>query len=78
MALIELDSTITTSGPPLGSYKEQIAVLRMTKDVISRLEEINFVNKASEPVLWHTDLHMGNIFVAEDDPAVIVSLIDWQ
>lgn len=34
--------------------------------------------KVSEPVLWHTDLHMGNIYVSEEDPANIVSLIDWQ
>lgn len=32
----------------------------------------------SKPVLWHTDLHLGNVFVAEDNPAEIVSFIGWQ
>lgn len=45
---------------------------------MSRLDELKFVNKVSEPVLWHTDLHMGNIYVSEEDPTNIVSLIDWQ
>jgi aminoglycoside phosphotransferase (APT) family kinase protein len=30
------------------------------------------------PVLHHANLHMGNIFVAEDDATAIVSVIDWQ
>lgn len=28
--------------------------------------------------LWHSDLHVGNIFVNPADPTEIVSLIDWQ
>ncbi|KAI1977055.1 hypothetical protein LOZ53_002478 [Ophidiomyces ophidiicola] len=32
----------------------------------------------SKPTLWHTDLHLGNIFISEDDPSKIVSIIDWQ
>ncbi|OAL68762.1 hypothetical protein A7D00_7328 [Trichophyton violaceum] len=32
----------------------------------------------SNPILWHTDLHLGNIFVSEQDPTQIVSIIDWQ
>ncbi|EFR04208.1 protein kinase subdomain-containing protein [Nannizzia gypsea CBS 118893] len=32
----------------------------------------------SKPILWHTDLHSGNIFVSEQDPTQIVSIIDWQ
>ncbi|KAL8724042.1 MAG: hypothetical protein Q9166_008166 [cf. Caloplaca sp. 2 TL-2023] len=28
--------------------------------------------------MWHTDLHMGNIFVSEQDHSQIVCLIDWQ
>ena len=33
---------------------------------------------SSQPRLWHTDLHMGNIFVSEQDPSQILSFIDWQ
>lgn len=32
----------------------------------------------AKPTLCHTDLHMGNIFVLEDDPSQISSIIDWQ
>ncbi|KAH7381591.1 kinase-like domain-containing protein [Pyrenochaeta sp. MPI-SDFR-AT-0127] len=71
-------STISAFDPPRGSYDEQIAVLEMTKEAMSRLDECTFINQASEPVLWHTDPHMGNIFVSEKDPSQIVSLIDWQ
>jgi hypothetical protein len=45
---------------------------------MSRLDQSTFLNKVSEPVLWHTDLHMGNIYVSEENPAKIVSLIGWQ
>lgn len=30
------------------------------------------------PVLWHGDLHAGNLFVDQDDPSKITSIIDWQ
>lgn len=36
------------------------------------------VAKVSHSVLWHTDLHLGNIFVSRDDPATIQGIIDWQ
>ncbi|KAL8967547.1 MAG: hypothetical protein Q9183_002868, partial [Haloplaca sp. 2 TL-2023] len=29
-------------------------------------------------VLWHEDLHSGNIFVDPDNPTEITSIIDWQ
>ncbi|KAL8931579.1 MAG: hypothetical protein Q9216_007151, partial [Gyalolechia sp. 2 TL-2023] len=29
-------------------------------------------------VLWHDDLHAGNIFVNPDNPTIIVCMIDWQ
>jgi hypothetical protein len=31
-----------------------------------------------KPIIWHTDLHLGNIYVSEEDPTQIVSIIDWQ
>jgi hypothetical protein len=32
----------------------------------------------ASPTLWHSDLHVANIFVDPNDPTKIVSLIDWQ
>lgn len=34
--------------------------------------------KSAKPVLCHTDLHMGNIYVSPDKPSQILSIIDWQ
>ncbi|EEP81246.1 predicted protein [Uncinocarpus reesii 1704] len=36
------------------------------------------LSSLSRPILWHTDLHLGNIYVADNDPTQIVSIIDWQ
>ncbi|KAH3909625.1 hypothetical protein HBH56_158950 [Parastagonospora nodorum] len=78
IALLRQDSTTATSDSPRGSFEEQTAVLKLTKEIMSRLDEVSLIDKVSEPVLWHTDLHMGNIYVSEESPANIVSLIDWQ
>lgn len=36
------------------------------------------VVEAAGSILWHTDLHLGNIFVSSDDPTIIEGIIDWQ
>lgn len=44
-----------------------------------KLLDINtLLKEVCQPTLWHTDLHMGNIFVAPDESSRIVSLIDFQ
>ncbi|CAN9242061.1 unnamed protein product [Alternaria alternata] len=78
LARLEKSSSARTSGAPRGSFEEHIAVLDMIKKVMSRLNERTLIGKVSEPVLWHTDLHMGNVYVAEGKPAQILSIIDWQ
>lgn len=42
------------------------------------LDSNELLRETCQPTLWHTDLHMGNIFVAPDEPSRIVSLIDFQ
>lgn len=78
LARLEKSLSASTSGAPRGSFEEHVAVLDMTKKVMSRLNERTLIGKVSEPVLWHTDLHMGNVYVAEGKPAQILSIIDWQ
>ncbi|CAE6998145.1 hypothetical protein P3342_000765 [Pyrenophora teres f. teres] len=75
---IEQQSLVSTFGPPRGTIDEQLAVLNMTKEVMSRLDSVKLITRVSRPVLWHTDLHMGNILSKPEDPAKICSLIDWQ
>jgi aminoglycoside/choline kinase family phosphotransferase len=36
------------------------------------------IRNAATPTLLHPDLHKRNIFVSDDDPAVITGIIDWQ
>ncbi|KAL8687453.1 MAG: hypothetical protein Q9218_006377 [Villophora microphyllina] len=33
---------------------------------------------ATVPVLWHSDLHLSNIYVNPDEPTRITCIIDWQ
>ncbi|KAF2875182.1 kinase-like domain-containing protein [Massariosphaeria phaeospora] len=78
LARIEQNPTTAMSDPPRGSFEEQIAVLKMARDVMLRLDSDTLIDKVSQPVLWHTDLHMGNIYVSDEDVTKIVSIIDWQ
>ena len=77
-ARIQQQSLVSSSGTPRGSVDEQFTVLNMAKEVMSRLDTVTLINRVSRPVLWHTDLHMGNIYSKPEDPTKISSLIDWQ
>ena len=63
--------------PPRDSLSEQHAALQMAREVMLRLDSGTLIDKVSQPILWHTDLHMGNVFVSDTEPTKIVSLIDW-
>ncbi|RMD45109.1 hypothetical protein DV735_g117, partial [Chaetothyriales sp. CBS 134920] len=71
-------------GKNLSSYgsaitsDEKITALRHAGEVFARLDAGTLLNKVGEPILWHHDIHMGNIYVSDEDPSKIVSLIDWQ
>jgi hypothetical protein len=66
------------SDRPYIPTEEQLAVLNMVTEVMSRLDTGMIIDRFSQPVLWHTDLHMGNIFVSSEEPTKVISLIDWQ
>ncbi|OBT59176.1 hypothetical protein VE04_00660 [Pseudogymnoascus sp. 24MN13] len=61
-----------------GTSAEQISLLRDTMQITESLDTHPILSRHAQPILWHSDLHMGNIFVSPDDPSRIVSLIDWQ
>ncbi|KFX96260.1 hypothetical protein V490_03455 [Pseudogymnoascus sp. VKM F-3557] len=61
-----------------GTSTEQIALLRDTIQIMDLLDTHPILSRHAQPIIWHSDLHMGNIFVSADDPSRIVSLIDWQ
>lgn len=53
-------------------------LLNAGRRVIQKLAEDPRVRGAATATLCHADLHKRNIFVSDDDPSVITSLIDWQ
>jgi hypothetical protein len=48
--------------------QEHHPLLKISEDVIGALKK----------TLLHPDLHKRNIFVSDDDPTIITSIIDWQ
>ncbi|KAJ5791178.1 uncharacterized protein N7518_008189 [Penicillium psychrosexuale] len=61
-----------------GPLEEHMITLGMAKKIMLAVANNPKLLAQSQPTLWHTDLHMGNIFVAEDDPAKVTGFIDWQ
>ncbi|KUM65801.1 hypothetical protein ACN42_g1268 [Penicillium freii] len=61
-----------------GSVEECTQLLETTIRLMTRLDTNSILSRVSQPTLWHTDLHMGNIFVSPDEPSRIVSFIDLQ
>ncbi|KAF2677683.1 hypothetical protein K458DRAFT_446844 [Lentithecium fluviatile CBS 122367] len=53
---------VPTFGPPGGSVDEQVAVLNMAREVMSKLDTVTLIDRVSVP----------------EDPTRISSLIDWQ
>ncbi|KAF2877050.1 kinase-like domain-containing protein [Massariosphaeria phaeospora] len=63
---------------PVAEPAQQIKVLETAAKVMEILHTNKRLCDLSIPLLWHTDLHMGNIFLSPGDSAQIVSIIDWQ
>ncbi|EGP91121.1 uncharacterized protein MYCGRDRAFT_65675 [Zymoseptoria tritici IPO323] len=57
---------------------EQIALLQLAREVATRMSAESLPGQFASPTLWHSDLHLGNIYVSEEDRTKIVSIIDWQ
>lgn len=67
--------------PPMfyqGTVKEQAHLLESTINLMRMLDSHPTLIKSGQPTLWHTDLHMGNIYVAPNESSQIVSMIDFQ
>ena len=61
-----------------GSVEEQARLLESTISLMRMLDSHPTLIKSGQPTLWHTDLHMGNIYVAPNESSRIVSIIDFQ
>ncbi|PWY70738.1 hypothetical protein BO83DRAFT_389943 [Aspergillus eucalypticola CBS 122712] len=69
---------IGTTLAELGTMDEQARLLEFTIRLMPMLDTHPLLGQSAQPTLWHTDLHMGNIYVAPDDRTQIVSVIDLQ
>ncbi|KAL8864900.1 MAG: hypothetical protein Q9198_009575 [Flavoplaca austrocitrina] len=61
-----------------GTPEDHANLRDMALKLLPYLAGSPILQQIAKPVLWHTDLHMGNIFVSETDHSQIVSIIDWQ
>jgi hypothetical protein len=63
-----------------GSISEDadIEILHLAAEMTKRMDSGPFSEKYARPALWHTGLHLGNIYLSDDDPTEIASIIDWQ
>ncbi|KAL4780668.1 phosphotransferase family protein [Aspergillus varians] len=53
-------------------------LLHNLQAALTTLSKDQRILDVAQPVLWHSDLHLGNIFVSIDDPTIIEGIIDWQ
>ena len=61
-----------------GTVQDHVSILDATTRLLPSLTKYSPLLERSRPTLWHTDLHMGNIFVSHEDHTRVVGLIDWQ
>jgi hypothetical protein len=61
-----------------GTFEEQTQLLETMIRLMALLDTNSILSRSSQPTLWHTDLHMGNIYVSPDEHSRIVSFIDLQ
>ena len=61
-----------------GTVEEHLDLARTAEQVLQRLALSDAIRNVERPMLLHRDLHKRNIFVSDDDPAKITSIIDWQ
>lgn len=61
-----------------GTKQDHEAVLNSAAKVLPLVATHPLLQQRCKASLWHHDLHLGNIFVSEDDHAQITCIIDWQ
>ncbi|PYI11238.1 serine/threonine protein kinase [Aspergillus sclerotiicarbonarius CBS 121057] len=71
-------SPLVPRRPHFGTKSEHIDILTKVRETIPHLGDFPPLQQFAKPTLWHNDLHLGNIYVSEQDPTSIVNIIDWQ
>ncbi|PYI12233.1 hypothetical protein BO78DRAFT_425469 [Aspergillus sclerotiicarbonarius CBS 121057] len=60
------------------SVDEYGDLLRKVLLILPALSHHPRVLEGADSAIWHTDLHLGNIYVSSDNPTKIEGVIDWQ
>ncbi|KAB8209894.1 hypothetical protein BDV34DRAFT_8536 [Aspergillus parasiticus] len=60
------------------SIPEYETLLEKVKMILPVLSHDPRVTDVSESVIWHADLHLGNILVSLNEPCIVEGIIDWQ
>jgi hypothetical protein len=61
-----------------GSIDDHLNLLKSSRDILHILSQDSHLLTAAKPILFHSDLNSRNIFVSNEDPTKITSIIDWQ
>ncbi|KAJ5726758.1 uncharacterized protein N7483_008115 [Penicillium malachiteum] len=61
-----------------GSVETHVQLLEHARIVLTQMANDMKVKFRSDPMLFHPDRHLRNIFVLDEDPTVITGIIDWQ
>ncbi|KAL9121399.1 MAG: hypothetical protein Q9187_002038 [Circinaria calcarea] len=71
-------SSITLRGPTTyqPSREKKLKALQCYHTIVKYLLPTDLSITSS--YLWHSDLHIGNIFVSPENPPKIIGIIDWQ
>lgn len=61
-----------------GTVPQHLDLLSHAHKILHKMCADPLIKDYSSPLLFHPDLHKRNIFVSDEDPAVVTAIIDWQ
>ena len=61
-----------------GSIQAHRSLLERARIVLSVMSGDPRIQNTAGPTLFHPDLHKRNVFVSDEDPAIVTSILDWQ
>ncbi|KAI9694217.1 MAG: hypothetical protein M1820_009116 [Bogoriella megaspora] len=61
-----------------GSTEAHLSLLASGRALLKTMSTDSRIRDSAVPLLFHPDLHTRNIFVSDDDPAIVTGIIDWQ
>jgi phosphotransferase family enzyme len=72
-------STLDTS-PDFHTARKarEVTCISLFDQLLAVIPHVLPPDEISFPVLWHTDLHAGNIMVKPEDKPDLVGILDWQ